>query len=729
MKMHVILVLLLCVPALAVNVLTETFDGAFDLPWTTWNPAQASFSEPAGTYDISGSSASPFCGVYMASFDTIGSGGGWALEANFKDATVSGADGDIEVTQKIKVNTGFDTDFRVFFLIYPEDETAIIIVQLHDATGSSLALPNVDLGSVTLPMDYTSFIECTVTGPGNWQCDFFYDIGEGKTFIGSFTDEELSGSSSFDPSWQEIRTELYQYTHGGAVSSVSIDNYTVTSLTTIAYDPVPADGAALPLVLIPELAWQNPGVPPTCPNDIYSLDVWYGTDPNMDGATKIVDDEPITTAASSTTNFTAAAGQTYYWRVDIHDPNTCDGGSAYVRTGDIWSFSVLSTGGATNYSDSVQVDPNLLSYYPFDTDVEDANSITDIEPAGHDGTIAGSGSTDQDLETGLIGAKSLNLTENSWVQFGAVSDFDFAVAGIGTVECLLKPEDDFVGKTKGTLFTMRSAFSPGKASYDWAITENLDSMNFFSWGTTTGLGINPGASKSFNQDQWYHVAIVYDEGVIEDMYVNGVGLKSGATALGDTAPGVVPVQFGSILPDSKDQGWIGNVDELAVYDRAVPAGYLAYRAFLAGTYQDRNPQAYGPTPLDGAELLPTELSWIDPNSRCEGDTISVDVWLGKLPDLSDAVKIVDKQPVESVGSLTLDPITDYYWRVDVYDPTTCVGEEIMTPGLVWTFKTVSVCEPVPTADLTGDCKVNLADLGVMAGQWLDCNLLPSSFCD
>ena len=725
MKMHVILALLLCVPALAINALTETFDGAFDLgdAWSLWNPDQAGFSDPAGTYDITGSSASPFCGVYMPSFDTVGSGGGWAMEANFTNATVGGSDGDIEVTQKIKVNTGFDTDFRVFFVIFPADETALINVQLHDATGSSLALATVDLGSVTLPMDYTSFIECTVNGPGNWQCDFFYDIGDGKTFIGSFTDEELSPSSSFDPSWQAVRTELYQYTHGSAVSSASIDNWTVTSLSTIAYDPVPENGAVLPLVLIPELAWQNPGVPPTCPNDIYSLDVWYGTDPNLDGAVKIVDDEPITTTASSTTNFTAVADQTYYWRVDIHDPNICDGGSAYVRTGDIWSFSVLNTGGATNYYDSAQADPNLLSYYPFDADVEDANSITDVEPAGHDGTIAGSGSTDQDLETGLVGAKSLNITENSWVQFGAVSDFAFADAGIGTVECLLKPEDS----SGGTLFTMRSGFGPGKISYEWGM-KDLSQLSFFSWGNTTGLA-SGSVGKSFNQDQWYHVAIVYDEGVIDDMYVNGVPLKAGAAALGDTTPGVVPVQFGSILADSKSQGWIGNVDELAVYDRAVPAGYLAFRALLAGTYQDRNPQAYGPDPLNGAEILPSELSWIDPNSRCEGDTISVDVWLGKLPDLSDAVKIVNKQPVTSVGSLSLDPITDYYWRVDVYDPTTCVGEELMTPGPVWTFKTVSVCEPVPTADLTGDCKVNLADLAVMAGQWLDCNLVPSSFCD
>ncbi|MBN1818627.1 MAG: hypothetical protein JW828_14795 [Sedimentisphaerales bacterium] len=38
------------------------------------------------------------------------------------------------------------------------------------------------------------------------------------------------------------------------------------------------------------------------------------------------------------------------------------------------------------------------------------------------------------------------------------------------------------------------------------------------------------------------------------------------------------------------------------------------------------------------------------------------------------------------------------------------------------------CAAPPQADLTGDCKVNLEDLAVMASQWLDCGLDPADLC-
>ena len=39
------------------------------------------------------------------------------------------------------------------------------------------------------------------------------------------------------------------------------------------------------------------------------------------------------------------------------------------------------------------------------------------------------------------------------------------------------------------------------------------------------------------------------------------------------------------------------------------------------------------------------------------------------------------------------------------------------------------CPKPLEADLTGDCRVNLADFAEFAGQWLDCGLAPAELCE
>jgi len=62
---------------------------------------------------------------------------------------------------------------------------------------------------------------------------------------------------------------------------------------------------------------------------VTGYDVWFGTDPNQalpdDGLTKIVDKELVTTVDPAPSAFTANDaldyGVTYYWRVDVYEPN------------------------------------------------------------------------------------------------------------------------------------------------------------------------------------------------------------------------------------------------------------------------------------------------------------------------------------------------------------------------------------------------------------------------
>lgn len=52
-----------------------------------------------------------------------------------------------------------------------------------------------------------------------------------------------------------------------------------------------------------------------------------------------------------------------------------------------------------------------------------------------------------------------------------------------------------------------------------------------------------------------------------------------------------------------------------------------------------------------------------------------------------------------------------------------------TSVVLTNFRAEPACLYPPRSDLNGDCKVNLLDLAIMAGEWLDCGLWPSSSCE
>lgn len=227
-----IMILLVCVfvlPAYAVINSNESFDGAFDQVglWNEWGTN--SFS--ATTYDLSGvNPGGEFHGTYQNDWNTNGSGGSWSMETVWTNLFYTGdAQGDNEITTKVKLNSGFDTDFRFFSVL---TTTGLSLrPQLWDGSiGSGANVP--DLNLATVPTDLTTWLDLTVNGPGDWQMDFSYDVGGGKTLVGSLDETDLGVGSSFDPTTQQLRAELYNYIHGGggagAVGSSSIDNWSLT---------------------------------------------------------------------------------------------------------------------------------------------------------------------------------------------------------------------------------------------------------------------------------------------------------------------------------------------------------------------------------------------------------------------------------------------------------------------------------------------------------------------
>lgn len=135
--------------------------------------------------------------------------------------------------------------------------------------------------------------------------------------------------------------------------------------------------------------------------------------------------------------------------------------------------------------------------------------------------------------------------------------------------------------------------------------------------------------------------------------------------------------------------------------------------------------AYSPNPADQSQNNSYEevvLSWNAPDGTANA-TYKV-----YLDDDLSAVSLGDSSAFRGTVSQTnfsvsdIQPFTDYYWRVDVnYNDTTYNGN-------IWKFQTV----PLDTdclfmsEDFNGDCIVSIADLYVIASQWLDsaCNTPP-----
>lgn len=100
--------------------------------------------------------------------------------------------------------------------------------------------------------------------------------------------------------------------------------------------------------------------------------------------------------------------------------------------------------------------------------------------------------------------------------------------------------------------------------------------------------------------------------------------------------------------------------------------------------------------------------------------LDVDLLYGFVPNYTDEFTIIEAQSVS--GQFINAPATVVFeggtFEV-IYD----------TDGVVLThFEAEPKCPAYPAADLSRDCLVNLNDLAIAAGQWLQCGFEPGSYC-
>jgi hypothetical protein len=90
-----------------------------------------------------------------------------------------------------------------------------------------------------------------------------------------------------------------------------------------------------------------------------------------------------------------------------------------------------------------------------------------------------------------------------------------------------------------------------------------------------------------------------------------------------------------------------------------------------------------------------KLQWTLPTSST-GGIVTCDVWFGTNPDIESNPKVVIRQAVESV-SVTLAPLTTYYWAIDLYDSNINGGTVRFYLSPIFTFNAVSNLPPTVNA--------------------------------
>ncbi|MBC8218130.1 MAG: hypothetical protein H8E73_06660, partial [Planctomycetes bacterium] len=195
--------------------------------------------------------------------------------------------------------------------------------------------------------------------------------------------------------------------------------------------------------------------------------------------------------------------------------------------------------------------------------------------------------------------------------------------------------------------------------------------------------------------EWYHVAVTVIESASVSsgdvtFYVDGeddTQVSSDPDTWNITANPTLDVTIGW-RPTQQDRPFIGNIDEVGIYDRVLTQEEIQQIMLSGGG--EPFPYALSPDPVDGAVL---EATWVNISWSPGAFAVSHDVYLGESFD--DVNNGAGDTFVGNQGTATLIvgfpgfPVPDglvagttYYWRVDEVNDT-----EPNSPwkGPVWSF--------------------------------------------
>jgi T5SS/PEP-CTERM-associated repeat protein len=121
----------------------------------------------------------------------------------------------------------------------------------------------------------------------------------------------------------------------------------------------------------------------------------------------------------------------------------------------------------------------------------------------------------------------------------------------------------------------------------------------------------------------------------------------------------------------------------------------------------------------------SHLRVIDPNYgqvSLDG-MLDVDLIDGFVPNYNDEFTIIAAQNITGTFSNAPSKYVSKDYSFDVIYNTDSYDSVILTH-----YSTEPTCPKYPLADINKDCTVDLTDFAILATQWLECNLVPDSYC-
>lgn len=219
------------------------------------------------------------------------------------------------------------------------------------------------------------------------------------------------------------------------------------------------------------------------------------------------------------------------------------------------------------------VDPGaegLVAYYPLDADASDASGN------GLDGVVMG----DTTLIDGIMGGAMLFDGDGDYIEVAHDAALD--ITGAISLSLWIRPDaEDPEGKGTETA-PMAKAGSAASPPWSWQVRYGWGSPKpymAFTFNTSPRAWAYVG--QKLTQGEWHHIACSAD-GQTLTAYLNGLATES--TPMGAITSSPTPVLIGS---DGWSCDWIGAIDEVAIYNRALSAAEMLYLAgYRADTGQD-----------------------------------------------------------------------------------------------------------------------------------------------
>jgi hypothetical protein len=272
----------------------------------------------------------------------------------------------------------------------------------------------------------------------------------------------------------------------------------------------------------------------------------------------------------------------------------------------------------------------LVAYYALENDVLDGSGN------GNNGTIVGA-PTFVDGQAGL--GMAMEFDGESYVDCG--NDASLDVPGPISIALWIKPGADDPEGQGTEAAPMAKADAGSSPSWSWQVRYGWNSPQpymAFTFNTSPRAWAYVG--KNLERGEWAHIACSHDGATLK-CYLNGE--ETDSTPMGAITSSPAPVLIGS---DGWRSDWIGAIDEVAIYDRALSDGEILY---LAGFR------------ADAANLALNSSFEEDEAVLDDPDWYSWGTWNPAEGAGSNAT-IIDTDAVDGARSLRIEPVGVENWH-------------------------------------------------------------------